>query len=249
MSEILALIPARGGSKGIPRKNLRSVYGKPLIVYTIQDALACGHITRTVVSTDDPEIAQVALAAGAEVPFLRPAKLAQDRTPDLPVFQHAMRWLKEQQGYEPDLVVHLRPTCPVRNVETIAAAIDALEAHQEATALRSVSWPVQTPYKMWRIVDGYLKPLLELDGVPEPYSQPRQMLPELFWQNGYVDVIRSQTILTRHSMTGPRVLPFRIQEPCVEIDYEESLHVAERLMKVRDEGQVLPQPMVQRHPA
>ena len=249
MSEILALIPARGGSKGVHRKNLCPVGGKPLIAYAIQDALACGRITRTVVSTDDPEIAQVARALKAEVPFLRPRDLAEDLTPDLPVFRHALIWLKEREGYEPDLVVHLRPTSPVRSVETIAAAIELMQNHPEADALRSVSWPTQTPFKMWRIVESYLEPLLGVDGVVEPFSQPRQTLPEVYWQNGYVDVIRPRTILELNSMTGRKVLAFRIQEPFIEIDYPESLQVAERLLEFRQRDRQLLSETVRRYPA
>src|SRR4249919_39335 len=111
---ILALIPARGGSKSIPRKNLLPIAGKPLIAYSIEHALMSQHVTRTVVSTDDPEIASVARACGAEVPFMRPAEFAQDLSTDLEVFRHALTWLREHERYECGLVVHLRPTGPVR---------------------------------------------------------------------------------------------------------------------------------------
>src|SRR5689334_3014090 len=109
---VLAIVPARGGSKGIPRKNLREVAGHPLIAYSIAVALQSREIDRVIVSTDDREIADVARSYGADIPFLRPAELAMDETPDLPVFQHALRWLQREQRYRPDLVVHLRPTSP-----------------------------------------------------------------------------------------------------------------------------------------
>ncbi len=115
--EVLAVIPARGGSKGIPRKNIRQFAGYPLIAYSIAAGLQAEMVTRVIVSTDDEEIAQVSRQFGAEVPFFRPTELAQDNTTDLPVFQHALRWLKEHEGYEPDVVVQLRPTSPfVRRV-------------------------------------------------------------------------------------------------------------------------------------
>ena len=113
-AEILALIPARGGSKSIPRKNLRLLGGRPMITYSIDHARASRHITRIIVSTDDDEIAAVSRAAGAEVPFLRPAEYAQDQSLDFEVFDHALRWLQTHENYRPDLVVHLRPTGPVR---------------------------------------------------------------------------------------------------------------------------------------
>src|SRR3989337_3169724 len=111
---VLALIPARGGSKSIPQKNIRSFAGHPLIAYSIVAGLAAQTVNRVIVSTDDEEIATVARHYGAEVPFLRPAELAQDGTPDLPVFQHALYWLEENEGYQVEIVVQLRPTSPFR---------------------------------------------------------------------------------------------------------------------------------------
>ena len=243
--EVLALIPARGGSKGIHRKNLRLVAGKPLVVHSIEHALAAQTVTRVVVSTDDDEIADVAHNAGAEVPFTRPAKLARDDSPDLGVFLHALLWLEEHEAYRPELVVHLRPTNPGRRAERIDEAVRALAADATADSLRSVSWPAQTPYKMWRIAGGYLEPLLEADGVAEAYSLPRQDLPEVWWQNGYVDVIRPRTILELGSMAGERVLPFVVEEPVVEIDYEDALERAERLLR----GEAPEPSAIPRHPA
>ncbi|MCL4559711.1 MAG: acylneuraminate cytidylyltransferase family protein [Chloroflexi bacterium] len=191
--EVLALIPARGGSKGIPRKNILPILGKPLIAYSILQARQSKWITRTIVSTDDPEIAQVAREFEAETPFLRPTEFAQDLSLDLEVFKHALEWLRDHEGYICDLVVHLRPTGPVRRVELIDEAVRLMLEHPEADALRSVSIPDQTPYKMWRIEGEYLKPLLSLPGVEEPYCMPRQTLPEVYWQNGYVDIIPPST--------------------------------------------------------
>lgn len=230
---ILALIPARGGSKSIPRKNLLPIAGKPLIAYSIEHALMSRHVTRTVVSTDDPEIASVARACGAEVPFMRPAEFAQDLSTDLEVFRHALTWLRERDRYECDLVVHLRPTGPVRRVEVIDRAIEVMLADQNADALRSVSWPTETPYKMWRIVDGHLEPLLDLPGVSEPYCRPRQSLPEVFWQNGYVDIVRPRVVLEDGLMCGRRIVPFVIDEPIFEIDYADSIPRVEAALNER----------------
>mgnify|MGYP006269725145 CR=1 FL=1 len=112
MTEILAIIPARGGSKGIPRKNIRNFAGYPLVAWSIAAGLQARTVTRVVVSTDDEEIAAVARQYGAETPFLRPAELARDETPDLPVFEHALKFLEEVEGYKPEVVVQLRPTSP-----------------------------------------------------------------------------------------------------------------------------------------
>jgi CMP-N,N'-diacetyllegionaminic acid synthase len=234
--ELLALIPARGGSKGLPRKNVLPLGGKPLIAHTIETALATSLVTRTIVSTDDAEIAEVARAYGAEVPFTRPTELAQDESTDLDVFRHALQWLAREEGYAPELVAHLRPTNPFRVPGDVDAALGEMLEHPEADALRSVSWPAQTPYKMWRESGGYLLPLLEMEGVAEPYSMPRQALPEVWWQNGYVDVVRPRTVLELGSMAGRRALPFVVEDPGVEIDYADVLQKAEELLQRRMEG-------------
>ncbi len=228
--EILCLIPARGGSKSIPRKNIRPLAGKPLIAYTIACARQSDLIQRVIVSTEDREIAEIARKFGAEVPFMRPPELAQDLSPDLPVFQHALKWLKENEDYTPELIVDLRPTGPIRRVETVEAAIRTLMVHPEADSLKSVLWPSQTPYKMWRMnPEGYLEPLVTVPGMEEPYNMPRQLLPEVYWQNGYVDILRPRVIL-EGAMSGRKILPFVIQEPYIEIDYEESFQEAEKLL-------------------
>ncbi|MBI4436398.1 MAG: acylneuraminate cytidylyltransferase family protein [Candidatus Omnitrophica bacterium] len=235
-TEILCLILARGGSKGIPRKNIRLLAGKPLIAYSIECAKQSELIRRVIVSTEDEEIARIAEQYGAEVPFRRPKELAEDLTPDLPVFEHALRWLEEKEGYRPDLVVDLRPTGPLRKASTVDQAIRLLMEHPEADSLRSVIWPSQTPYKMWRVnPEGYLEKLLTLEGLTEPYNMPRQILPEIFWQNGYIDIVRPKIILEENLMSGKKILPFIIKEDYIEIDYEESFLKAEKI--------------VQRHPA
>jgi len=239
--EILALIPARGGSKGIPRKNLIQLAGKPLIAYSIEQALASKWITRTIVSTDDEEIANVARKYGADVPFMRPAEFAQDSSLDFEVFKHALEWLQSNEDYACELVVHLRPTGPVRRVERIDEAIELMLAHPKADALRSVSIPSQTPYKMWRIqANGYMEPLLDAPGMVEPYCMPRQKLPQVYWQNGYVDIVRPATVLEKGLMAGKVILPFITHEPILEIDYAESLPIVEEALRKLQKGE-LPQ--------
>lgn len=227
--EVLALIPARGGSKGLPRKNVLPLAGRPLIAHSIQHALDAQTITRTVVSTDDVEIAAAARSAGAEVPFIRPPELAGDLSTDLEVFRHALETLAGE-GYEPELVVHLRPTNPLRRAGRIDEAVALLAADPEADSLRSVSKPTQTPYKMWRLQGSYLVPLLPLPGV-EAVNMPRQALPEVWSHDGYVDVVRPRTVLELGSMTGARVLPFYVDEPVVDVDSADDLRRAEELLR------------------
>lgn len=214
-----ALIPARGGSKGIPRKNLLSVCGQPLLSYSIEHARRCPSISRVIVSTDDDEIARVALDYGAEVPFLRPAEFAHDTATDLDVFQHALKWFQDEEEQVPELLVHLRPTGPVRDERVIESAVRQMIDNPQADALRSVSLVLDTPYKMWRIEKGQLTPLLTIDGVKEAHSMPRQELPSVYVQNGYVDVIRSSTVLERDSMCGRHVLPLVTQGVIPDLDH------------------------------
>lgn len=231
-TEVLALIPARGGSKSIPLKNIRPFAGHPLIAYSIAAALASETVTRVVVSTDDEQIAEIARAYGAETPFLRPAEFAQDHTPDLPVFIHALEWLADNEAYQPEIVVQLRPTSPLRRVAYIDQSVYQLLERPEADSVRSVIVPFQNPFKMWKIgSDGFLQPLLQTE-FKEPYNMPRQLLPEVYWQTGYVDTVWADTILHKHSMTGENILPLVIQpSDWIDIDSPDDWRRAERLLE------------------
>ena len=209
--EILTIIPARGGSKGIPRKNIRPFAGHPLIAFSIAAALQAETVTRLIVSTDDMEIAEVARRYGAETPFLRPAELAADRTADLPVFQQALMWLDVNEHYRPDVVLHLHATTPVRQQGCLDQAVRLLLDQPQADCVRSVVEAGQNPHKMWRIdpATGRMLPLLTIPGIAEPYNAPRQSLPPVYWQTGHVNAIRPAVILAG-SMTGRVILPIVI---------------------------------------
>src|SRR6476646_4602600 len=148
---IYSLIPARGGSKGVLHKNVRLLRGKPLIVHSIEISLKCPSIQRTFISTDSPQIAEVARNAGGEVPFLRPSELAQDDTRDLPVFQHFLGWLAQNDVQLTDAIFQFRPTSPARSVSKIEEAVELLKRHPRADSVRGVIEPAQNPYKMWSI--------------------------------------------------------------------------------------------------
>jgi len=232
--DILAIIPARGGSKSIPRKNIIDFAGYPLISYSIAAGLASETVDRVIVSTDDAEIAEISQRYGAEVPFTRPDVHSQDNTPDLPVFIHALEWLAEVEGYRPDIVIQLRPTSPFRRVVHIDGAVHRLIERPEADSVRTVCMPFQNPFKMWRIgPDGFMQPLgTELGISVEPYNQPRQMLPEVYWQTGYVDAAWSETILSKNSMTGDAILPLIIDpSEWVDIDSPDDWRRAEMLIE------------------
>jgi YrbI family 3-deoxy-D-manno-octulosonate 8-phosphate phosphatase len=219
--EILAIIPARGGSKGIPRKNIRSFAGYPLIAYSIAAGLQAQCVTRTIVSTDDEEIAAVARSWGADVPFLRPSEYAQDNTLDLPVFQHALTWLAQHENYRPDVVIQLRPTSPVRPRSCVDDAVQILLKNPQADSVRGVVPSGQNPHKMWRLdpSTGQMMPLLTVPDVNEPYNAPRQILPPVYWQTGHIDAIRPKVMLEQESMSGHTILPLLL-DPRFTIDID-----------------------------
>nr|HID58375.1 acylneuraminate cytidylyltransferase family protein [Desulfobacterales bacterium] len=232
--EVLGLIPARGGSKGVIRKNIKLLAGEPLIAYTIREGLKSKYINRLIVSTDDKDIADIARKYGAEVPFMRPPELALDHVTDLPVFQHCLRWLGDHQQYCPDIVVHLRPTAPLRRVDHIDQCIQLLINSPNADSVRSVCVAPKNPLKMWKIENNTLIPFIpeSISGIKEAYNLPRQELPPAYVQNGSVDVIRIKTILEKKSMTGDVIIPFIMEESeSVNIDSEIDFLVAEQLIK------------------
>ena len=221
MTETLAIVPARGGSKGIPRKNIRNFAGWPLIVWSIAAARQADAVTRVIVSTDDEEIAAAARRYGAEAPFLRPPEFAQDNSTDLPTFEHALKWLAEQEGYQPEVVVQLRPTSPLRPPDIIDRAVKVLLSHEDADCVRGVVPAGQNPHKMWCIAqeNAPMTPLLEVEGLAEPYNAPRQILPQIYWQTGHIDAIRVDTILHKGSMTGDKIYPLII-DPRYTVDID-----------------------------
>ncbi len=243
MTHILALIPARGGSKGIPRKNIRNFAGYPLIAWSIAAAKQSQSVTRVIVSTDDGEIASVAREFGAETPFLRPAKFAEDNTTDLPVFENALGWLAENEKYHPEIVVQLRPTSPIRPRGLVDDAIKILQSHADADSVRGVVSAGQNPHKMWRISGDYgpMKNLLDVPGIEEPYNAPRQILPPIYWQTGHIDVIRTETITKDGSMSGGVIYPIIIDSRyTVDIDNLQDWARYEHLVSTGELDMVFP---------
>jgi len=217
--KILGLILARGGSKSIPKKNIKNLGGKPLIAHTIEKAKASKYIDRLVLSTDDVEIGEVGRKYGAETPFMRPKELAEDSTQDFPVFVHAIKWLEENENWRPDFIVHLRPTHPFRKTEHIDKGIELLAENQEADSVWTVGIPPVTPYKMFTVgADGFLKPVLSIAGEKETFNWPRQKLPKAYNHYGQVDVTRYETIMQKNSMCGENILPIILEVEVFDID-------------------------------
>ena len=219
-TKVIAIVPARGGSKSIPRKNIKLFNGLPLMAYSIAAGLQATTVDRVIVSTDDPEMAEVARRFGAETPFLRPKELAEDSTTDLPVMEHCLRWLRENEGYESDVVVHLRPTSPIRPRGLVDEAVRLLLADPDSDSVRGVIPSGENPYKMWKLGNPYMIPLMAWE-FPEPYNMPRQKLPATYWHTGQIDVIRTATIDNKKTVTGDKVTPL-ILDPlfAVDIDHE-----------------------------
>jgi N-acylneuraminate cytidylyltransferase len=222
-----------GGSKGLPNKNILPLLDHPLIAYSIKAAQESKLVTRVLVSTDSLLIAEAGKKYGAEVPFIRPAELAADSSRDLEVFQHALSWLQESEGYKPDLVIQLRPTSPVRSRGLIDDAIKKFNK-SNADSLRVVTPSPITPYKMWFVDDesSVMRPVLRLTNVEEPFNEPRQSLPQTYWQIGTLDIIRPEIILKKKSMSGQKILPYIVSNNlAVDIDDLQSFKNAAEIIK------------------
>jgi CMP-N-acetylneuraminic acid synthetase len=233
--KVLAVVPARGGSKGIPRKNLQLLGGRPLVAHAVQVGLTASLVSRVVCSTEDEEIANVARAAGADVPFLRPAELAQDASEDWPVFVHALDWLEREEGWQPDLIVNLRPTSPLRRPTHVDGAIELL-LETGADSVKAVCLARQHPHKMWlRSPDGCIEPFLKTPmRLRRGPDVPRAELEDVYWQNGVVDVTRRSVIYEQRVMIGARVAGLVTElADSIDIDTPLDLTLAELLLAQR----------------
>ncbi len=217
---IIGIIPARSGSKGVSKKNIKLLGGYPLIAYTIAAAKQAKEIDRVIVSTDSKEIAEIAKTYGAEVPFLRPKEFATDNSPDMDFILHALDWLKENENIEPELLVHLRPTTPLRDPELIDSAIQSIKKNNKATSLRSAHEMPESPHKVFEIKNGFWVGLFPNDPRPEYYNLPRQTFPLAYHPNGYVDIIKPDFVRKNNSLHGPRMLAF-ITPVSIEVDQPE----------------------------
>lgn len=226
--KIIALIPARGGSKGIPKKNIIDLGGFPLIAYSIAAAKLSKNIDRIIVSTDSEEIAEVSKKYGAEVPFMRPAEYATDTSPAIEFFQHALKWFAENENYEPDYIVQLFPTTPLRDPALIDQAIEKILNNKEATSLRSAHEMSETAYKDFKIEGDFFIGLFPSG--PDDHSLPRQLFPNTYHPNGYVDVITSSFLKASGQLYGNKVLSF-ITPNIGELDNSEDLDFIEYLLQ------------------
>jgi len=227
MSSLVGLIPARGGSKGLPGKNLKPLAGKPLIAWTIEAALGSRLLQRVIVSTDDPAIAETARQHGAEVPFLRPAVLSGDDTSALDVALHALDWLRSEQG-QPDVLLWLQPTSPLRTERDIVEGVKLL-LDTGAPAVMGVS---PTKAHPWQVLE------IGQDGALEPYLRHplggarRQDLPTAYQINGAFYAVRSDVLRVERTFlphgTRPYIMP---PEQSIDIDTAWDFFLAECILR------------------
>ena len=214
--KVVATICARGGSKGVPGKNIRLLCGKPLLAHSIEVAQRCKLIDRVIISTDNPEIADIAREYGAEVPFLRPRKLAQDDTPKLPVIRHAVQFLEAQEGHHADIVVDLDATSPLRTEKDIEACIRMVRDEGADNAF-SVTEARRNPYfNMVEIINGKVRPVKELD---HPITR-RQDAPEVYDENASIYVWKRDVLMNEDSTYLENTRIYLMPRWAIDIDDE-----------------------------
>lgn len=233
--KVLAVIPARGGSKGVPRKNIHPVGGKPLIAYTIESALTLREkFHRIIVSTDDAEIAEISREFGADVPFMRPPELAGDKMPMVPVLQHAVRTVEAMDGVRLDWVLLLQPTCPFRSPEDIQAALELAFAGGCDSVISVVQVYSHHPILMKKIESGRLVPFCieEIEGTRrQDYSPPAYM------RNGCIYLTRRDVLVEKNSIWGEVIRPYVMpEERSVNVDSEMDLKLVEFILQGKQTG-------------
>ena len=225
LMEILCIIPARSGSKGIKDKNIKLLNGKPLLSWSILQAKKCDYKMKIIVSTDSEKYKKIAEESGAEVPFLRPKEISQDLSTDFEFVNHCVNWLKKNQNYKPKIIVQLRPTQPNRKVEDINKAIKLfIDNYDNYDSLRSIIPIKKSCFKMYLLDKGKnkLDPIFKkFKNLNEPYNQCRQILPTTYLHNGYIDIIKTD-ILKNNTISGSNILPFIMKDDDnIDIDLPE----------------------------
>ncbi len=223
--KVVSLITARGGSKGVPRKNTKLIGKHPLVAYSIGASVLSAVIDETVVTTDCSEIADISRQYGASVPFLRPSGISQDDSLDIEFVRHYLEFLRSKNEPFPDLLVHLRPTTPLREASVVDAAILAMMDNVEATSLRSMERTNVTPFKLFYAEGRYARPYMHMPGFSESSNLPRQKFGSTYDPNGVVDIIRPEVVASTGTLHGDRMLLFEcehVSDIDEESDYEEA---------------------------
>lgn len=227
MKKIIGVITARGGSKGIPGKNIAMVAGKPLIAWTIEEAVKSKSLDRVIVSTDSREIADISIKYGAEAPFLRPSEIAGDASPHVLAVEHAVKWLEENENYKPDYVMLLQPTAPLRIAEDIDGAIKtALE--KDADSVISVSEMASHPYYSRKInSDGMIEDMF----ISRKDFLFRQRLPDAYTENGAIYLLKTEVLFREHNLMPEKIHAYIMpEERTLDIDTPWNLKLAELVL-------------------
>lgn len=235
---ILCIIPARSGSKGIPHKNIKLLKGNPMINYSIDQALKCKYKMRIIVTTDSEEYRQIILKKynkKIEIPFLRPKEISGDLSTDKEFIIHCLDYLKNE-NYKSDFIVQLRPTYPLRKIEILNDTIEKfINNRNKYDSLRTVIPIEKSPYKMYRINNNILKPLfkeVEYNGriIKEPYNECRQTLPNIYLHNGYIDILNTN-IISNNTISGNNIYPYIMSKNDYhDIDNIEDFNIIEKLI-------------------
>lgn len=228
--EVLGIVPARGGSKGIPDKNIYPLNGKPLISYTIAAAKSSRQLTRLILTSDSQEIINISSKYGLEAPFIRPKELARDETPALPVIQYAVKWLKDNEDYQPDYIVLLQPTSPLRTSKHIDEAITRLINSDADSIVSVVKVPHNyNPVSIMKLEKGFLKPYLDYD----ENKNIRQLKPEFYARNGSaIYAFTNECLIRKNSIYGDKILAYEMEKSdSIDIDDELDLLLCEALLK------------------
>ena len=235
MKKIIAIIPARGGSKGLPKKNVKEIMGKPLIAWTIEQALASKYLDKIVVSTDNEEIKLISEKYGAEVPFLRPKVLARDDSPTIDVIMHAINWFEKREEYF-DIIVLLEPTSPLRKEDDIDNAIELfIKNIDKADSLVSVGdVHLENPYIMKKFEKGYVKSFIEIN--EEIYQ--RQQLPKVYFPYGVIYLSKTDALKKYKTFYQERTIPYYIERwQNYEVDDIYDFICAEAIIKYKLKGE------------
>jgi len=235
MNNIIALIPARSGSKGVSNKNIRPIGGFPLIAYSIAAALKSTLIDRVIVSTDSEEYAELSRSYGAETPFIRPADISGERATDIEFFRHAVTWFQDNEELTPEYFVHLRPTTPFRDPNILDNAIKEFIS-SDYSALRSCHKMSESSYKTFEIENNIFKRICNGESNIEGSNAARQVFPVTYEANGYIDIVRSEMIVNHNLIHGNRVKAF-ITNTSHEIDEISDVDFLEFLIKKYPEYQ------------
>lgn len=214
---IYSIIPARGGSKGVPGKNIKHLNNQPLIAYSIKASIRCKYIARTIVSTDSEEISKVSMHYGAEIPYIRPAEISKDTSTDIEFVLHALNWFKKNDHVVPDYIVHLRPTTPLRDIEIVNRSIEIFLDSKDYTALRSVHEMSESAYKTFEIDGDTLKTVFTRFNQLDASNNARQSFPKTYSANGYVDILDCRYIFKHQRIHGDNVMSF-ITPNVTEVD-------------------------------